>query len=60
MMKLDRLDGADMVSLRLLDFLCLGIDDLNKLWLEGGSTHEETVNVLLGSKLFAGSTGHRT
>lgn len=40
--------------------LCLGIDDFNKLWFEGGSAHKETVNILLGSKLFAGSTSHRT
>lgn len=40
--------------------LCLGVDDFNKLWFEGGSAHEETVNILLGSKLLAGRTGHRT
>lgn len=50
----------DMVSLQLPEFLCLGVDDFDKLWLEGGSTHEETVDVLLGGKFFAGRTGHRT
>lgn len=41
-------------------FLCLGVDNVNKLWLEGSSTHEETVNILLGGEFFASSTGHRT
>lgn len=41
-------------------FLCLGVDDVNKLWLERGSPYEETVNVLLGGQLFASTTGHRT
>lgn len=50
----------DTVSLQPAGFLCLGVDDFNKLWLEGGSAHKETVNVLLGSQLFAGSAGHRT
>lgn len=50
----------DMVSLQSQSSLCLGIDDFDELGLEGGSAHKETVNVLLGSKLFAGSTSHRT
>lgn len=37
----------DMVSMQPPEFLCLGIDDFDKLWLEGGSAHEEAVNVLL-------------
>lgn len=50
----------DMVSMQPPEFLCLGIDDFDKLWLEGGSAHEEAVNVLLWSELFAGTTSHRT
>ena len=50
----------DTVILQPPGFLCLGVDDFNKLWLEGGSAHQETIDVLLGGKLFAGSTGHRT
>ena len=52
-MEPDRLNGSAGV------FLCLGVDDFDELWLEGGAAHEETVNVLLGGELFAGAAGHR-
>lgn len=56
-----KLNALNVVSLLAsCQFLCLGVDNFNKLWLEGGSTHEETVNVLLGGEFFASSTGHRT
>ena len=50
----------DMVTLQPPGFLCLGVDDFDKLGLEGGSANEETVNILLGGEFFAGTTGHRT
>ena len=40
-------------------FLCLGVDDFDELWLERCSAHKETVDVLLGGELLAGSTSHR-
>lgn len=56
-------DGAGLCSecglAAAVKFLRLGIDDFNKLWLEGGSAYEETVHVLLGGELFAGSAGNR-
>ena len=50
----------DTVMLQLPGLLCFGINDGDKLWLEGGSTHKETINILLGGKFLTGSTGHRT
>lgn len=49
----------DTVSLQPAGFLCLGVDDLNKLGLEGCSAHQETINIFLASQLFTGSAGHR-
>lgn len=58
---MDLASDLDMVTMQLPEFfLCLGVDDFDKLWLEGSSAHKETVNVLLGAEFFAGSTGHRT
>lgn len=39
-------------------FLLFGVDDIDELWLQGGSAHQETINVLLGAQLFASTAGH--
>lgn len=56
-----KLNALNVVSLAASgQFLCLGVDNVNKLWLKGRSTHEETVHILLGSELFASTTSYRT
>ena len=36
----------------------VGVDDVNKLGLEGSSAHEEAIDVFLGGQLLAGAAGH--
>ncbi len=57
-------DGAgssewSMVSLQLPRLLCLGVDDVDELCLKRGSAYQETVDILLGGELFAGTTSYR-
>lgn len=51
--------ASDVVLLQLPRvFLYLGVDDFDELWLERRSAHEETIDVLLGGELLAGSTSN--
>jgi len=61
---IDHLNGVGLRSrcglVAISCFLCPGIDDVNELWLEGGSAHQEAIHVLLRAQLLTGTAGYGT